>query len=173
MRTAALKRKPPRLGRGNHRCRDQRTARSTHRGQPRAAAMTDYQQIFNAITRDPRYQRNLDWGEPRPGHPEERSAPTLPSLIATSTPCATSCRNPTTGGSRCSFTRTTLSKLRRRRVLPLGQLTVMLRSRARSSPNFATTTICCRCCSTTTSQSRSGVSLYRKASSIGGGSPRS
>lgn len=32
--------------------------------------MTDYQQIFNAITRDPRYQRNLDWGEPRPGHPE-------------------------------------------------------------------------------------------------------
>jgi hypothetical protein len=32
--------------------------------------MTDYQQTFNAITRDPRYQRNLDWGEPRPGHPE-------------------------------------------------------------------------------------------------------
>ena len=32
--------------------------------------MTDYKQIFDAITRDPRYQRNLDWGEARPGHPE-------------------------------------------------------------------------------------------------------
>jgi hypothetical protein len=32
--------------------------------------MTDYEQMFNAIRRDPRYQRNLDWGEPRPGHPE-------------------------------------------------------------------------------------------------------
>jgi hypothetical protein len=32
--------------------------------------MTDYKQIFEAITRDPRYQRNLDWGEARPGHPE-------------------------------------------------------------------------------------------------------
>ena len=32
--------------------------------------MTDYKQIFDAITSDPRYQRNLDWGEVRPGHPE-------------------------------------------------------------------------------------------------------
>jgi hypothetical protein len=32
--------------------------------------MTDYKQIFDAITSDPRYQRNLDWGEARPGHPE-------------------------------------------------------------------------------------------------------
>ena len=28
------------------------------------------QQIFAKITADPRYQRNLDWGEPRAGHPE-------------------------------------------------------------------------------------------------------
>jgi hypothetical protein len=32
--------------------------------------MLDYKQIFEAITSDPRYQRNLDWGEVRPGHPE-------------------------------------------------------------------------------------------------------
>ena len=32
--------------------------------------MNQYQTIFEAITRDPRYQRNLDWGDPRPGHPE-------------------------------------------------------------------------------------------------------
>ena len=32
--------------------------------------MADYKQIFDAITRDARYQRNVDWGEPRPGHPE-------------------------------------------------------------------------------------------------------
>src|SRR6185312_3403987 len=32
--------------------------------------MTDYKTIFERITSDPRYQRNLDWGEPRPGHPE-------------------------------------------------------------------------------------------------------
>jgi hypothetical protein len=32
--------------------------------------MTDYKQIFEAITNDPRYQRNLDWGKPRAGHPE-------------------------------------------------------------------------------------------------------
>jgi len=31
---------------------------------------TDYKAIFDIITSDPRYQRNLDWGEPRPGHPE-------------------------------------------------------------------------------------------------------
>src|SRR6516164_2441514 len=32
--------------------------------------MLDYKQIFDAVTSDPRYQRNLDWGEARPGHPE-------------------------------------------------------------------------------------------------------
>src|SRR5262245_52662707 len=32
--------------------------------------MTDYKKILNAITSDPRYQRNLDWGGARPGHPE-------------------------------------------------------------------------------------------------------
>jgi hypothetical protein len=32
--------------------------------------MIDYQAIFEAIVRDPRYQGNLDFGEPRPGHPE-------------------------------------------------------------------------------------------------------
>ena len=32
--------------------------------------MRDYKEIFDAITADARYQRNLDWGKPRPGHPE-------------------------------------------------------------------------------------------------------
>ncbi|HEV2121279.1 MAG TPA: hypothetical protein VGW38_00695 [Chloroflexota bacterium] len=32
--------------------------------------MTDYQALFAAVTRDPHYKRNLDWGEPRRGHPE-------------------------------------------------------------------------------------------------------
>jgi hypothetical protein len=32
--------------------------------------MLYYKEIFDAITSDPRYQRNLDWGEVRPGHPE-------------------------------------------------------------------------------------------------------
>jgi hypothetical protein len=32
--------------------------------------MRDYQEIFAAITCDPRYERNLDWGKVRPGHPE-------------------------------------------------------------------------------------------------------
>lgn len=32
--------------------------------------MSDYKRIFEAITSDPRYQRNLEWGKPRPGHPE-------------------------------------------------------------------------------------------------------
>jgi hypothetical protein len=35
-----------------------------------AREMTDYKKIFDAITADLRYQRNLDWGEARPGHPE-------------------------------------------------------------------------------------------------------
>jgi hypothetical protein len=30
----------------------------------------DYQAIFAKLVDDPRYQRSLDWGEPRPGHPE-------------------------------------------------------------------------------------------------------
>jgi len=32
--------------------------------------MVDYPAIFARIVADPRYQRNLDWGEPRAGHPE-------------------------------------------------------------------------------------------------------
>ena len=32
--------------------------------------MKDYREIFDAIVRDARYQANLDWGEPRAGHPE-------------------------------------------------------------------------------------------------------
>ena len=32
--------------------------------------MSDYREIFDTITSDTRYQRNLDWGEPRRGHPE-------------------------------------------------------------------------------------------------------
>lgn len=30
----------------------------------------DYQAAFDAVISDPRYQSNLDWGEPRAGHPE-------------------------------------------------------------------------------------------------------
>jgi hypothetical protein len=32
--------------------------------------MFDYQSAYEAIIKDARYQVNLDWGEPRPGHPE-------------------------------------------------------------------------------------------------------
>src|ERR1700721_799851 len=32
--------------------------------------MPIYQSIFTAITADPQYQKNLDWGQSRPGHPE-------------------------------------------------------------------------------------------------------
>jgi hypothetical protein len=32
--------------------------------------MTDYQKAFEAVTADPRYLANLDWGKARPGHPE-------------------------------------------------------------------------------------------------------
>jgi hypothetical protein len=32
--------------------------------------MTDYAELFRAITNDPRYLRNLDWGQVRSGHPE-------------------------------------------------------------------------------------------------------
>ena len=32
--------------------------------------MSDYKKIFDAITSDPQYQRNMNWGEARPGHPE-------------------------------------------------------------------------------------------------------
>lgn len=32
--------------------------------------MTDYQAAFAAIVNDTRYQQDLDWGEPRRGHPE-------------------------------------------------------------------------------------------------------
>jgi hypothetical protein len=30
----------------------------------------DFPTIFAAVVADPRYQKNLDWGEPRSGHPE-------------------------------------------------------------------------------------------------------
>lgn len=30
----------------------------------------DYASVFQSVIADPRYQRNLDWGEARPGHPE-------------------------------------------------------------------------------------------------------
>ena len=30
----------------------------------------DYGALFEAVTHDARYARNIDWGEPRPGHPE-------------------------------------------------------------------------------------------------------
>jgi hypothetical protein len=33
-------------------------------------AMHDYRAIFDALSADPRYLRNLDWGEARSGHPE-------------------------------------------------------------------------------------------------------
>jgi hypothetical protein len=32
--------------------------------------MTDYERIFDGLTRDERYLANLDWGQPRRGHPE-------------------------------------------------------------------------------------------------------
>lgn len=32
--------------------------------------MRDYKQVLEEICRDERYQRNLDWGKPRKGHPE-------------------------------------------------------------------------------------------------------
>jgi hypothetical protein len=31
---------------------------------------TDYQAAFQKLVRDPRYLKNLDWGDPRPGHAE-------------------------------------------------------------------------------------------------------
>jgi len=54
--------------------------------------MNDYQKALEAIQSDPRYQKNLDWGESRPGHPEgtvrahieeiERNLETLRSLLS-------------------------------------------------------------------------------------------
>lgn len=38
----------------------------SRRGEP----VSDYRKAFDAITADPRYLRNLDWGEARPGHLE-------------------------------------------------------------------------------------------------------
>lgn len=32
--------------------------------------MTDYEKLIEKITTDPRYQENIEHGEPRPGHPE-------------------------------------------------------------------------------------------------------
>jgi hypothetical protein len=34
------------------------------------ACMNDYERIFAAVTSDERYLANLDWGQPRRGHPE-------------------------------------------------------------------------------------------------------
>ena len=52
----------------------------------------DYQKAFEAIQSDPRYQKNLDWGESRAGHPEgtvrahieeiERNLETLRPLLS-------------------------------------------------------------------------------------------
>jgi hypothetical protein len=36
----------------------------------KGTAVNDYRKAFDAITADPRYLKNLDWGEVRPGHPE-------------------------------------------------------------------------------------------------------
>ena len=30
----------------------------------------DYKSVFQSIIADPDYQKNLDWGKPRGGHPE-------------------------------------------------------------------------------------------------------
>lgn len=35
-----------------------------------SSRVNDYRRAFDAIVAGPRYQANLDWGEPRPGHPE-------------------------------------------------------------------------------------------------------
>jgi len=32
--------------------------------------MSEYEKIYDAVVSDPRYQHNLDWGDPRPGHSE-------------------------------------------------------------------------------------------------------
>ncbi|HEX3314349.1 MAG TPA: hypothetical protein VHR72_05620 [Gemmataceae bacterium] len=32
--------------------------------------MSPWKNTFDAVIEDPRYRKNLDWGEPRPGHPE-------------------------------------------------------------------------------------------------------
>jgi hypothetical protein len=34
------------------------------------SVVIDYKGAFDALIQDPRYQRNLDWGQSRPGHPE-------------------------------------------------------------------------------------------------------
>jgi len=35
-----------------------------------STVMNSYEKLFDTITQDPRYLENLDWGEPRSGHPE-------------------------------------------------------------------------------------------------------
>src|ERR1051326_665083 len=37
---------------------------------PQEDSSMDYRKAFDAVTTDPRYLANLDWGEARPGHPE-------------------------------------------------------------------------------------------------------
>jgi hypothetical protein len=39
-------------------------------GLPVLGRMNEYERIFEALTRDERYLANLDWGQPRRGHPE-------------------------------------------------------------------------------------------------------
>ena len=38
----------------------------------------DYRKAFDAVSSDPRYLANLDWGEARPGHPEGTVCGTSP-----------------------------------------------------------------------------------------------
>jgi hypothetical protein len=39
-------------------------------GRKRRVVVVEYKAAFDAVVHDPRYQRNLDWGRPRSGHPE-------------------------------------------------------------------------------------------------------
>ncbi len=44
--------------------------RASHRYHENELIMSRYEQILSQIRSDERYQNNLDWGEPRSGHPE-------------------------------------------------------------------------------------------------------
>ena len=39
-------------------------------GEPASSPVSFYRAAFERLTADARYQRNVHWGEPRPGHPE-------------------------------------------------------------------------------------------------------
>lgn len=47
-----------------------RLGRSVGPDDHEALQVMDYESAFRAVLANERYQRNLDWGEPRPGHPE-------------------------------------------------------------------------------------------------------